>query len=480
MDSHRKYQISSHGTKITKSKKGLGSCVLKILTCFDDSLIRCLGPSFLLIVNNYKGIKVIVYLDFVMRLLLIFFLFPTFLSAKPTDERSWTSSVGSKIVAVATSLEDDKVSFQTNKGRSLLIPLSKLSQADQEFLRNHFTEEAEELAEPVQPTRPAGEVIGPIQATPKSSYLYYLPATLPPGGKAPLLFWTGAGPGNPNKFKRFTRALDLTGVAMAVSVEAQNGRAPGGLTNLKHTKNCLAHIGETLPIDPERVFFSGSSGGGASAFENAGKIPCLGAQPFLAYVPDGIRLPKNGLYYIAGGAKDFNRYCGAEVARDLGDRATHRLYTRGHTLNDREYAEDGVLWLYTRHLFEKRSEYLQEAKLFEPRLMQYLKKQASEKPHEAYFWTDHLLNRCEIPSSLKGQVTQLHEELSQEATNARYLEGRKALVTFSKNYLAEIKGDSKRNHTTKKITNAAQELVSQFQDVPAILAIAEHLTEPTE
>ncbi|MDG1363504.1 MAG: leucine-rich repeat protein, partial [Akkermansiaceae bacterium] len=47
--------------------------------------------------------------------------------------RTWTSDIGTKIEAELVSLADGKVTLKTKTGRTLKVPLHKLSKADQEF-----------------------------------------------------------------------------------------------------------------------------------------------------------------------------------------------------------------------------------------------------------------------------------------------------------------------------------------------------------
>ena len=48
--------------------------------------------------------------------------------------RTWTSSIGTKIEAELLSTTGDEVTLKTKAGRTLKVPLNKLSKADQEFI----------------------------------------------------------------------------------------------------------------------------------------------------------------------------------------------------------------------------------------------------------------------------------------------------------------------------------------------------------
>ena len=49
--------------------------------------------------------------------------------------RTWTSIVGTKVEAELVSLTGNQVTLKTNAGKTLKLPLKKLSKADQEFLK---------------------------------------------------------------------------------------------------------------------------------------------------------------------------------------------------------------------------------------------------------------------------------------------------------------------------------------------------------
>lgn len=418
-----------------------------------------------------------------MKFLLLFLVsLLSLAAAEPTEVREWTSSVGSKIEGKAMSLSEGKVTLKTTAGRTLVLPLAKLSKEDGEFLLEHFKPEpvkAPIFEAPVL-DYPLGEVVGPIQASDDSSYFLYLPKSLAAGADAPLFFFTGPNPSKKKTLERFISAAELTGMVLAASVESKNQTNAFEINN-GHTKNCLKHIKKSLPVDVERVFFSGTSGGGATSLYNASTIKCLGALPYIAYIPDGSSPPKKGFYYLASGAWDYNRYSSAGAAKKFKNRATHRMYSGGHTMGNSAIAEEGVIWLYTRHIYEKRSDFPEEATRFEVRLSAFLSELSEKNSQLAYFWTDHLLNLCEASGPVRPIIERLHSKLGSDPANVRYLAGRVALDNFSENVFAPVDGKgSLSEHTTPKIQKAAQELVNEYSDTPEIKEIAEELLKKTQ
>ena len=417
-----------------------------------------------------------------MKVILLFLCsFLPLISAEPTKVREWTSSVGTKIEAMAMRMSDGKVTLKTNQGRTLVLPLSKFSKEDGEFLLEHFKPEPLKVPSFEAPSleHPLGEIVGPIKASDGSSYYLYLPTTLADGAEAPLFFFTGPKPSTKKTLKRFVSASELTGMVLAASVESKNQQNAFVINN-GHTKNCLKHIKKTLPVNVERVFFSGTSGGGATSLYNAATFKCLGALPYIGYIPDGSSPTKKGFYYLASGAWDYNRYSSAGAAKKFKNRATHRMYPGGHTMGGAAIAKEGAIWLYTRHIYEKRKKFPEEAARFEARLMPFLTKLSEKDSQLAYYWTDHLLNLCEASGAVRPLLERLHAQLASDPANVRYLAGRVALDDFSEKVFAPVDGKgSLSEHTTPKIQTAAQKLVDEYADVPAIKEIAEGLLKKT-
>ena len=397
--------------------------------------------------------------------------------ADETPEREWTSTAGTTITGTVTELNDGVASIVSKNGRKLKVPLNKLSPSDQAYLNDFFEGENTD-ASPAAVAVGKSETVGPIDAGDGSSYFLYLPKTLVPGGSAPLLFWTGSGESHAKTLNHWKKTADIIGIALACSKEAKNGKKPK--SNGDHTRTCLKHIQKTVPVDIRRVIFSGGSGGGVSSIRNCASLPCIGAIPFIAWEPEGTRYPKNAFFYFGTGAHDYNRYSTAEAVSNLGKRATHRLYPGGHTITGWEPAEDGLLWVYTRHLYADRSRYLKEAEAFEPRLLAWIKELATTKPHEAYYWVDHLLNTCNVSGGIVTELDDLFETYSANADSIMYLRGRQELEKFSKRFLSNKPGGSLRGHTTDQIQRSAKKFQTRYEGIADLGQIFADLAKKTD
>ena len=156
---------------------------------------------------------------------------------------------------------------------------------------------------------------GSAKASDKSRYWYYVPSTAVKTGDAPVLFWVGAGGGKKADLKAFAEDSELTGVVLAASLEARN-QTDWLEVDWEHTDTCLDHLKKTHGVDRKRVIFSGNSGGGASSWYNSTQTSCIGAIPYVGYVPQGTKPSKKNLYYVLTGAHDFNRYLSAQRSRN--------------------------------------------------------------------------------------------------------------------------------------------------------------------
>ncbi len=398
------------------------------------------------------------------------------------EERIWTSSTGTQLTAELTSYDGVTVVLRSSKGRVIKLALNKLSSEDQSYLKENHAPEAPEIKEATPPENlpiPLGQISGPIDTPEGKPYFIYLPKTMVAGEKAPLLLWVDAARSNANMLKRFLAIADLTGFALATPVGKLNSPNNWRDKKHKHTKSCLNHIAETLPIDTTRVIFSGGSGGGKAAWLNASKLPCIGVMPFIAHIPPKVRPPKGKFYYIATGASDWFRYDSARDAAKYGERAIHRLYPGGHTLGDRYWAEDGLLWLYSKHVYEKRSEFPHEIARFEARLAKHLTSLSAQRPHEAYYWTDFYLNQCPVSVAYRPVIQALHTELEKNPECPHYLAGRKELVRYSRKVLTGIEPRNSRGHITSKQENYAKKMKLEYAGLPQLPEIFEHLGSKT-
>lgn len=403
------------------------------------------------------------------------------LGAEATEVREWTSSVGTSLQAKALSCDGEMVTLEKADGSTLALGLHQLDEAGQEFLRKHFALQdepagaaaSERGAAPSDLEHPLGAVVGPIDAG-ASKYFLYQPKSLVAGRPAPLLFITGAGGGNSAMVARHKLGAELNGWIVAMSVESKNGRASSPFI-----KDSLAHIKANVPIDPERIYYTGGSGGGVRAIVNLVEFGGIGAMPVIAH--GGIdELPsKANQFYFIGGAHDYNRYGTAYLRAHYGKNAFHRFHPGGHSAGPADLAEDGMIWLNGRFLREQRKEsaFADETADYEQSLLTWLQKMKSERPYRALMIADYLLNDYEIGRENRAAVESLARELSADPLNVQFLEGLKALDELSEDELSQLGGSSRKGHESPKVNKVAQKLIEKYPGVPELGPIFENLQQ---
>lgn len=391
------------------------------------------------------------------------------LAVEPTENREWTATGGHKVMAVATAVKGDVVVLKKESGKLLKVPLKKFIPADQEFLTKHFKvgEVADSgTAAATGLPHPQGEVVGPIETPEGSHYLLYLPKSLKEGRKAPLLFYTGSGGGNKGLLKRITEGAETCGYVMAMSVESQNGKDNTEECHT-HCKNALNHIIDTLPVDGDRVYFTGNSGGGAMAFYNASKMKCEGVMPNVAYIPGGSE-PKAHVYFVIGGGKDYNRYSSAAARAKFGKKAVHRMHPGGHGVSPDWLMIDGMIWFQGRYLAKNKKSCADEIKDFDIAMLKWLETKKSTESYRAYATARFLMEEYEMGGSAKEKLQKLLTELAGDPSNVLYYEGLQDIDKFSLKELAKFGAGSKMKHLDPKIEKAANKLLKKYVGVPVI------------
>lgn len=407
--------------------------------------------------------------------------------AAPTEEREWRSTAGTSILAVATRMKPDVVQLKTLDGDLIAVPLNKFVPEDRTFLIRHFgfegvvPEPGKAQRSPVEIVKnglahPPGTIQGLIDAGGGSHYYLYVPTTLREGRKAPLLLFTGAGGGNTGSIRNHVEGAEINGWIVAASVESRNGKDRRE-TNHGHAKRCVEHLVSTLPVDAERVYFTGNSGGGAMAFYNAARIPSAGAMPLIGYDPKKENdMP--GDFFIITGATDYNRCASANAAAQFDEAAIHRFHPGGHSSGPNWILHDGMAWLNGRFLAKKPG--LAEERLdYEASMIGWIRKLQVSEPHRAHYWCRFLRKDYRIAGHNGQVVADLFAKLDSEPGNRKYSEGIDALDTFSDEYYSDVSAYSKQKHTTPEIRKAANRLAEQYIGVPHIGEVARKLGEPT-
>lgn len=405
-------------------------------------------------------------------------------ASEPTESRLWTATNGKTVEGKVLEIKGGKAVLERADGQKVEVPLSVFVEADRELLEKHFEIEAPKAGEPESSGAEAatdlphaqGEVVGPIDAGDGSSYHLYLPKSLKQGRNAPLLFYTNAGGGNASLIKDLTEGAELCGWVLAVSVESKNGNEFP--VNVSLSKSAVEHIVNTLPVDAKRMYFTGNSGGGATAMANAAEMKAAGAMPNIGYIPSGYDPPK-GHYYALSGGKDYNRYNTALIGKKFGEDAVHRMNPGGHGGAPAWQRIDGMIWLNLRYLAEEGKQHPDEVVDFEASLISWMREKSSSEPHRAYSTARILIDDYEISGENRKLVDAIVAELGAKQENALYHEGLALIDEISEDDFAGLAGGSLFGHTCEKAKRTAEKELERFSGVPVIEDTLKAIASPT-
>lgn len=399
--------------------------------------------------------------------------------AHGAEMREWSSGDGSStMTASVVKVLDSKVVLKKDGGREITVPISKLCDEDQAYLAAYSRELAQERQEAKQAVDlpyKLGEVVGPIEAGRRSSYLLYLPKSLKNSRKAPLLFYSNHDGGHESRLSYLIEGAEINGWIIAMSIESRNDNSDD---NEKVCAMAVDHILDTLPVDDDRLYFTGNSGGGAQAFENAGSMDGCGIMPSIAYLPYHVD-PSDGDCFILNGAWDFNRYAGARARKKIGDKAIHRIVSGGHSDAPDWMMVDGMAWLQGRYLARRGKKHPDELMDYENSMLDWIGQLKEDETHRAYYWAIFLRDELKVSSVSKAAVEALIEELGKDRLNTLYVEGLDDIDQLSLEHLAKPK-DPYHGIVDSDVVEACQELLEKYRGVPVIEETLEALCNKTD
>jgi len=410
----------------------------------------------------------------------LFFMVP-FLWAEPVatiEERKWTAKSGHVVEASVLKVEEGVVHLQRSNGKVVEVPLATFVASDEAMIRKHFSipegpirAKGSGVAQASNLALPMGKVSGPVQAG-KSNYFVYVPKSLKEGREAPLLFYTNAGGGKATTIKELQQHADLFGWIVAISVESKNDG--GWESNARHVKACLDHLLETLPIDEDRLHYTGNSGGGAMAFVGSSIKEAYGVMPNIAYIPGHIKEKTEVVYGLGGGA-DFNRYLTGYAASKYGEKGFHRMTAKGHSGAPAQHRSDGMFWMHCHFLADERSGHQDEAKDFELVALDWLQGMKKRDPARAYS-NGVFLKEIYGPSGANGKILDLLlDELKEDANHVLYHEALLAISDFSKEHFSPFgSGGTKSGHLDSSLAaRIEQELGAKYSGLPEVAKVIE-------
>jgi predicted esterase len=195
---------------------------------------------------------------------------------------------------------------------------------------------------------PKGRVLEKVACASDATQTYalYIPSTFEATRKWPVVFCFDPGARGVVPVERFMAAAEKYGYIIAGSNNSRNGPWEANATAINAMVKDVDHY---LPLDQQRVYVAGLSGGARVACQVAlsgvakGVIACSAA--FMgSETPDRLKF----VFFGTAGVTDFNYLELRRVDRELEERrAAHRvvIHSGGHEWLSAELAADALAWL---------------------------------------------------------------------------------------------------------------------------------------
>ncbi len=370
--------------------------------------------------------------------------------AGPTESRLWTSSNGHSVIAAAMRISGKKVVLRKPDGKTVMVPLSRLVEADREFLAQHFSQDADsrkgekEAADDLP--HPLGKMTDEIPCNRKYSYYLYCPKSLRRDKKHPVLYIMDPGGGNVTTAHRYIKGAERNGWILAVSKQSKN-HFEG---SLDACKAMMRHVEKTLPIDRRRVYTTGFSGGSRMAFMLSRERK--GIAGIIAGGAAGKIGRRRQVVYGLCGSNCFNRTDMAHAFKTIFHRGSIlRFYPGGHVWPDDEHIEDAITHLNGVFLSANRTSYLDDHAEYLRQLESLVKENVDSNPMRAYMWAEYA-NRYKFESKA---ISEAYQKLGRDPMNILYVKGlykiRKfAQKTFGQYGYSEKQSDPRNSSACKR------------------------------
>lgn len=391
---------------------------------------------------------------------LLAILLPGFLLAGPTESRDWTAKSGHTVEGRALSLSDGQVQLEKADGKTIRVPLEKFTDEDQATLRDHFGIKAPDPAAGPEVTpaddlpHPLGQTTGEIDAGGGWSYFLYLPKSLAKGEKHPVMFIMNPGGGGAGTCNRYIPGAERNRFILAVSRQSKNGFGESQTA----IDAMIKHVSETLPVDEDRLYTSGFSGGSRMALQTATRNGDI-AGVLACGAGGGVGNAKQVVYGLCG-SNCFNRTDMAHSFKGYRNRdGLLRYFPAKHAWGDEELVEDGMSHLNGVFLLSNSRDYPDATARYVHDMMTLVRDAKDTNPLRAFMWTSFLNEHKAEAPGLAG----LHDELDSPG-NRLYVEGLAEIEEFAEKTLGDISASQWK--IDPGVSNAFQREADKYDGTP--------------
>lgn len=377
-------------------------------------------------------------------------------SAEPTESRLWRAQSGHELEAVCLKVSSGKAHFRSTQGKVIVVPLGKLVQEDQDRLAEHFKlkgsggagavsapaegESADDLPHPL------GKTTAEISCEGGFSYFLYFPQSLRKGEKHPVLYIMSPGGGSPKVAKRYIQGAERNRWILAVSKQSKNGFEKSS----QAIEAMMDHVQSSLPIDKERIYATGFSGGSRMASwaaqnrkEIVGLISC-GASGEVG--------SRKQVVYGLCGSNCFNRSDMAHALKSVSHKGSVlRYFTGRHVWANAELCDDAMTHLNGVFLSSNKSDYADEYAHYTYQLGSLIEESRESHPMRAYMWAEF----AKEYDFNDPRASKAYTDLGKDPLNPLYVKGLKdirklAEKTFGKISASQWKSDPKVSAACKR------------------------------
>lgn len=380
------------------------------------------------------------------------------------EMRTWAAADGTTIEAVLVKQGAGQVALQTGEGKFLTVPLKNFAAKDRMYLLSLQYSDFERQPElPKDYEWTIGKTAGPVKCSKdeKWTYYIYLPKSFSLARKWPVIFVMSPGGGNNRTADRYIPGAELNEWIVAVSVESKNNFSGSSAAIAAMVDDVLVRF----PVDKNRLYSSGFSGGARMAFNLAAARKFAGVLPCGA---GGLRdkLDVNAHIYGLVGSNCFNRWDMACTFKDYAKGQSILWFFSGkHAWADAALITDGMSWLNYKYL---ESNFRQDKGLEAEwhrcvrKLIERMQPMVEADPETAYKLASSV-DKTKVQPYFRQEIEEIQKALDASATVKQYCladaDMRKLIV---KKYFETDVMDYQNNNCPEGLVKDAKALADKY------------------